>query len=329
MVRPRTLLLIMVLGIVPAFAFVNAIVSAAHARRDAIARDWAQQAESDLARGRPERAAEGFRTANEYARERGAYRLQLAQALVAAGHRLEAAAQLHTLWNERPGDGVVNLQLARVAADDGRADEAVRYYHAAINGAWDTNAADARRAARLELARFLLARNQRVQAQAELTMLAGDLPTNPSDPAAARLAGEVAFDTGDYQSARRYLDRVGQPRLDSDGRRMLAVSTRVLQLDPDARGLRSRERLRRVVTAFDIGSAALDRCPADSLAALRDERDAMKHEVDDRALARDPDAADAALTFAGRAIATVRAACGEGSDDERALALVLQRRHQA
>ena len=208
MFRRRTLMALIIVGVVPAFAFVNTLVSAARARREAISLDWARRGRADLAAGRPAAAAEDFETADQYARDRGAYRLQLAEALVAAGRTLEAEAELQTLWTATPGSGTVNLQLARLYAGQGRVTEAVRYYHLAVDGAWPTNAAELRRQARLELARFLLAKNDRVQAQAELVALAGDVPSNPTDPAAARLAGEVAFDTGDYRSARRYLERV-------------------------------------------------------------------------------------------------------------------------
>src|SRR5919204_6858731 len=143
MLRRRTLLALVLVGIVPAFAFVNWLVSATRTRREAVATDWARRGAIDLANGRAAAAAEDFRTADEFARDRGAYRLQLAEALVAANRPAEAEAQLQTLRNTKPGDGVINLQLARLAARQGRIDDVVRYYHAAVDGAWDANAASA------------------------------------------------------------------------------------------------------------------------------------------------------------------------------------------
>ena len=326
MFRRRTLLALIIIGVVPAFAFVNTLVSAARARREAIALDWARRGRAELAAGRPAAAAEDFETADQYARDRGAYRLQLAEALVAAGRTLEAEAELQTLWNATPGSGTVNLQLARLYAGQGRVTDAVRYYHLAVDGAWPTNAAELRRQARLELARFLLTKHDQVQAQAELVALAGDVPSNPTDPAAARLAGEVAFDTGDYRSARRYLERINTADLDADGARMLDLSARAIDLDPYARGIRSRERVRRVVRAFRIADSALMRCAADSLQPQRAERDVLEPSMDERRLARDPDTIDETLTFASEAVAAVRMACGAGNTDEQALGLVFEQR---
>jgi len=250
----------------------------------------------------------------------------LAQALMAADRSDEASAQLETLWNQRPGDGTVNLLLARLAAHEGRLPDAVRYYHAAIDGAWESQAGVARRNARIELARLLLARGERTQAQAELMTLAGDLPTDPTDPAAARLSGEIAFDTGDYRSARRFLERARPAGLDADGERMLDLSTRVVGLDPYARGIPSRERVRRVVRIFEIAGAALRRCSADSIAPLNYARDMLARNVDERTLGRDPDAVDETLLFASDAVTAVHGACGEGQGDERAVELMFQQR---
>lgn len=329
MLRRRTVLALMLIGAVPAFALINTAVSAARARRETIAADWAHRGDLDLAAGRGQAAAEDFQTADQYARDRNTYRPQLAAALESANRLSEAEAQLLVLWNARPGDGEINLRLARVCARQGRVVDAVRYYHAAIDGAWETGAARSRRTVRLELARFLLASNERPQAQAELMALAAEFPSAPNDPAEARLAGEVAFDTGDYRAARRDLDRAREAGLDADGQRMLDVSTRVLALDPYARGIRSRERLARIVRAFAIADAALERCPGDALAPQRIDRDALKPSIDEHELARDPDAVDATLAFAASAITAVRAACGPGGPDEAALALVLQQRRPA
>jgi len=329
MFRRRTLLALMIVGVVPAFVLINSVVSAARSRRESIAVDWAQRGDVDLAHGNPAAAAEDYETADEYARERGRYRLQLAQALAAADRIAEARAQLDTLWNQRPGDGYVNLLLARLSSRDGRLTDAVRYYHAAIDGAWEDQPGVARRNTRLELARLLLARGERTQAQAELLTLAGDLPTDPTDPAAERLSGEIAFDTGDYRSARRFLDRAKPAGLDADGERMLDLSTRVVELDPYARGIPSRERLRRVVRVFEVASAALDRCDSDALAAPRYVRDMLANDVNERALGRDPDAVDETLLFAFEAVSEAHTACGEGQGDERAVELMFQQRRPA
>ena len=174
------MLTLTLVGLVPAFAGVNGLVAATRARRQQLAAEWAARGARDAAEGRALSAADDYRIAQEYARDRGQYRLQLAQALIDAGRLLEARAQLLTLWSETPGDGVVNLELGRLAARDGDASDAVRFYHGAIDGAWDAGAADARRTARLELARFLTAQGDRAAAQAELIVLSSDPPRNPA-----------------------------------------------------------------------------------------------------------------------------------------------------
>src|SRR5579871_2958428 len=321
MFRRRTVLALMLGGVVPAFILINALVSAARGHREAIAIDWAQRGDADLAAGRAAESADDYRTADEYAGSRGAYRLQLATALVAADRPVEAEAQLQTLWNQTPGDGVINLQLARIAVRQQRVADAVRYYHAAIDGAWTADPVAARRNTRLELARFLLARGERAQAQVELVALSTDPPPSsaamtdiaalmvdagadnrallllesalrldPANARAAALAGTIAARLGSYSDARAYLERARRAgSLDADGAALLDMATRVLELDPDARGLPSRERLRRTVRAYDIAAAALDRCAADILAPLRDERARLARLVNERTLARDPD----------------------------------------
>jgi tetratricopeptide (TPR) repeat protein len=359
MLRRRTVLALMIVGVVPAFALIHSLVGRARGRRDDLAVEWAKRGDADLAGGRAEAAADDYRTAGEYARRRDAYQLQLGIALVAANRLPEAEAQLQTLWSVQPGDGVINLQLARIAAAEQRVTDAVRYYHAAIDGLWTADDPIAvRRGARLELARFLLARGERTRAQVELVALASDPPPDaigqvdiaallveagadnraltllesvlraePANGQAARLAGVIEARLGNYSVARAHLERaLRNGGLDADGSVVLDRVTRVLELDPDARGISSRERLRRAVRAFEIASAALDRCSSAELGPMRERRDRIARQATERALARDPDAVDDTLAFASDAIGAVNTACGPGSGDESALALVFQRR---
>ena len=186
MPRRRTVLTLTLVGLVPAFAAVNSLVAATRARRQQLSAEWAARGARDAAEGRALSAADDYRIAQEYARDRSQYRLQLAEALVDAGRFLEARAQLLTLWSETPGDGVANLELGRLAAKDGDVPGAIRFYHGAIDGAWIADAADARRSARLELARFLIAQDARAAAQAELIMLSGDPPRDQASAAELR-----------------------------------------------------------------------------------------------------------------------------------------------
>jgi len=269
MLRQRTLLMLTIAGIVPAFLIINVLVGMARARQQGLADEWAARGARDLAGGAPGAAAEDFRAAQAFARDRSQYRLQLAQALLAAGRSLEARSELETLWSEAPGSGLVNEQLARLAAGQGADADAIRYYHAAIDGAWYGNGGVARRSARLELARLFFSRGRVPQAQAEIAVLISDPPV---DPRAWRLAGEVAFALGDYRGAVQGLTEAARANeLDEPTRELLVRASRVVALDPYARALGARQRLRRVLRAYaarcasaSTNSAHWISCPARS-----------------------------------------------------------------
>jgi hypothetical protein len=317
MARRRTVLVLVIAGIAPAFAFVNGTVTRARARRQQLASEWAARGDRDLAASRPGRAADDYRTAQQYAADPGAYRLQLSKALLAAGRFAEAQAQLLTLLSEAPADGVVNLELGRAAAMEGDEANALRYYHAAIDGEWERDPLVERRNARIELATFLLGRGDLKRVKAELDA------SDPSDPRIARLAGEVAYLEGDFRTAHARLQTASQAGADDSAlMEMLDTSARVLALDPYASGLSSRERVRRIVRAFAIASAALDRCTAGDLDDLRDRIAA--EDVSERVLLRDAEAADEAWMLVAEVSRRVSAACGDGQGDERALALVVR-----
>ena len=359
--RRRIILTAVILGTIPAFAFTNALNGSARQRRQELANGWAQQGQGDLAASRPTEAANDFRTAQEYARNRGEYRLQLAEALIAGNHIVEAQSQLLTLWTQTPGDGTVNRELARIAARRDDVPEAMRYYHGAIDGAWDGPAAVQRRKTRSELAEFLLRRGDKTQAQAELIALVADLPSDPAamtdaaallleadadpealtllqkaleldphDGRALRLAGEAAFAAGDYRTARSHLEAAGDAlHLDARGQELLDLSTRVLTLDPFARRISSRERLRRVVRVFGAAQQALARCPAGSHGDLQSQMDALEPKMTERTLAGDPDLVDEAIALVTTVDGVTSAACGTPTGDPLALQLVLRQRRAA
>jgi tetratricopeptide (TPR) repeat protein len=359
--RRRTILALAVIGTVPAFGVTNSLIHRSRDRRQQLAIDWAQQGQRDLAAGHAAHAADDFRAAQQYARDRGEYRLQLAEALIAEGHFVEAQAQLLTLWAQTPGDGLVNRELGRIAARDDDVSNALRYYHAAIDGAWDTSAAEQRRQTRTELAEFLLRRGDTTQANAELIALIGDLPPdpaamtntaalllkaggdaqalpllqraldlNPHDGRALRLAGEAAFQQGDYRTARSHLAAAADElRLDARGEQLLDLSTRVLALDPFARHISSRERLRRVVRAYSVAREALARCAAGAQPDLQSQMDALQPKITEPTLARDPDLVDQAIALVTSVESATAAACGPVQGDARALQLALAQRRPA
>ena len=264
------------------------------ARQQQLAREWFQRGETQMRAGRLDQAVHYFRTALAYSHENFGYRLRLAEALAAAGHTRQAQAYLLALWEEEPGNGTVNLELARLAERSNDPAAAARFFHGAIYGLWQNDPAGHRREARIELIEFLLQRGEAQQAQSELIALAADLPHDPDlllrvadlmrqagdyqralaeygrvlalEPQHAHAlagAGEVAFELRQYADARRYLreavaGHTQEPHAASD----LAVVELVLEMDPYRPHLSAAERAARVVRAFQKGEERLQQCAA-------------------------------------------------------------------
>jgi tetratricopeptide (TPR) repeat protein len=289
----RVVLGIIIAAIVPAFALTQLVVIRYRDERKALANDWSTRGEQDVAR-QPAAAITDFETALSYGPERVEDRFRLAQALMAADRPGEARAQLLTLVADEPSRGDLNLALARLAAHGGDLSDAVRYYHAAIDGSWPSGAAQARRKTRIALARLLMANGQLVPAQAELIGLIDDLPrdarviTNvaslladagaaaralgllrqaleidPANSAAAQLAGSLEFAAGDLRGARHdLLEAAKHAPLSQANAQTLDVVERVFELDPYVDRLASRVRAERALHALEIAKARLERCAA-------------------------------------------------------------------
>ncbi len=207
-------------------------------RRDDMAHEWAEQGRAALQKGQPASAVSAFRAALSYAPDERGYQLLLAEALAASGKTEEANNYFLSLWTTRPGDGFVNLQLARLARKRGQVPEAIDYYRAAIFGDWPGNGAQRRRATRLELADYLEQEKQFAAARTELLVAAGNAPDSaplnlligdklsaihdPSDAltyfqraltddphsfVALAKAGLTAYELGDFETAHRLLSR--------------------------------------------------------------------------------------------------------------------------
>lgn len=364
----RFLLAIALSGLVPAFALTHLLVSQYKAQRLRLADEWSARGHRDLA-SKPGVAAVDFQTALSYEPDRAMDRLRLSQALTAANRPAEAQAELLTLWTETPGDGEVNLELARLSASSGNVSDAVRYYHAAIDGAWDANAAVARRQSRLELAKLLLAQGQQLPAQAELIALIDDLPSDsdvmtevggllaeagaddramtvlrsalmldPANVMAATLAGRIAYRTGDYDAARGFLTPPATTgSLDPGTRAMLDVSNRIVALDPFARRLGTSGRVQRILEALDVATSRLMRCQIHAQGG--DEAAARLIDLGMRAqaagklrrvtLERDPDLSDRVMSLVFEIEALPGDVCGDASTDDRALQLIAEQRQPA
>jgi tetratricopeptide (TPR) repeat protein len=286
------------------FAFTSVAARSFHAHREQLGEEWFRRGVAHLEQARPELAAGDFRNALTYDRENRLYSLRLAQSLAAIGRIQQAEAYLLSLWERAPGDGTINLELARLAARDGRVDVAHGYFHNAVYGVWERDAEQQRRRVRWEMIDFLLVRGRRHEAVAELASLAGDLPgddlesrarlgqlyaragahenalheylaalkIDSNNPIALAGAGESAFELGRFALAERYLARAQRrdakdPRVDS----RLEIARAAQVLDPFAYRLPAAERARRAATALALTLERLRAC-ADEKGEPPDER---------------------------------------------------------
>jgi tetratricopeptide (TPR) repeat protein len=259
-----------------------------------LAQDWYNRGEAELKAGNAEGALADLQNALFYWQDNALYRLRLAQALAATGHLREASAYLLNLREHEPGNGTVNLELARLAVREHAIPEALRYFHDAVYGDWANDVVVQRRAVRLELVEFLLDSGEKSAARAELIALATDLPPDaelrtrvgtlllevagyddalqlfrqvlavePHLVPALAGAGECYFQMGHYAQAQQYLDRaVQQDPHQSRVVGMLRTAQAVLNLDPFDRRLTNQERARRALRAFDQAIARLEVCAA-------------------------------------------------------------------
>ena len=293
-VTRNELLLISALLLLILFGITTFSVKAYHARERELAEQWYTAGERELAAGRAAKALGDFRSALIYSRNDSRVELQLAHALVAARHPNEARAYLLGFWESEPGNGMLNLELARLAGQSGLTPEAVQYYHNALYGQWNDDPAGHRRQAALELAEFLLRVGQKPQAQAELVALTAELPSDPvletrvaallletgeyehavplfrqalrvrpDYDAALEGAGEASFAMRNYRNARRFLAHAkrlgGLPAL---AQSHLDTSTLILGSDPLAPRLSGQERASRALRAFTQSMERLSACAA-------------------------------------------------------------------
>jgi tetratricopeptide (TPR) repeat protein len=176
-----------------------------------------------------------------------------------------------------PSSGPANLGLARIAARQGNAQEAVDYYHRAIYGTWPDNPQANRIRTRIELVETLGKLGRKTQAQAELLLLTAEMP---EDIAVRKQVGRLLLDCGlPSESAEVFRGIIqkyprdgdsyaglgrAEPALDNypaaeaafknalhwnpgdlTSRKQLEMIEQILALDPSLRGLTSLQRYQR------------------------------------------------------------------------------------
>lgn len=291
--QPREALILVTLTAIAAIAFVavGSLVSRFRHWEVDLARQLSVRAYAELHGGRPDPAIQDFRSALAFDHDDFSYQFGLAEALEAAGRFDEAESYLANVRERKPQDGRVNLQLARLAAHRQQTEQALRYYHNAIYGLWDRDPDQNRRQARVELIEFLIERNDRTQAQAEMIAMAAALPQDPAlhakvaalfmaiqdyqnafaqfrqawrvgrkTIAYAAGAGEAAFQMGHYRTGASYLEIASDQHASDSLRKMLETSRLVLQFDPYPRTLSPAERARRVERGLQAAGARLESC---------------------------------------------------------------------
>jgi tetratricopeptide (TPR) repeat protein len=276
-------------------------------RRDAA--EWYRRGQQALDAGRASDAIDALRRATVRARDDKRYELALAHAL-ALEHDDEAARSvLLNLREAAPEDPDINLPLARLAATRQDVTEALRFYHNALYAPWSNDQADARRAVRLELIRFLLTHGQASRALSELLSLISDLPDDvslrlevaglfvqagdsghaldqfqrilrvaPDNGEALIGAGQAAFRLANYPLAQTYFNRAP---VNSDAvRNDRDVVNLVLSNNPLAKRLGSSERRRRLATNFSYARQRLTTCIERLGGQATPEETALQHEAD-------------------------------------------------
>jgi predicted Zn-dependent protease len=355
--RPVMLAMLAVLA-VAFFLIVTGLSLAYQAQREALGNRWFSRGVADLNAKRFDAAVGDFRSALLYSRDSYLYQLNLAEALLGLRHTGEASAYLLNLWDREPENGLVNLELARIAAQQGQTDKAIRYYHDAIYATWTGNEGNQRRSARLELIELLLRTHSLTDAQAELIALAENagedpieqerigslflraenyeralaayqiaLKTDRHDPAALAGAGEAAFRLSRYPQAQTFLQAaIAANPSDAESADRLKTTEMVLSMDPYRRPISASQRNRALFDAFNTAGQRLKSCPVPaspgSGPSLNERWNALKPEITEPGLRRNPDLVDSAMDLVFRIERQTNDLCGTPSGPDLALLLI-------
>ncbi|HTZ88995.1 MAG TPA: tetratricopeptide repeat protein [Alloacidobacterium sp.] len=266
--------------------------------RQELAYRWRGRGEKALRANQPLVAIDALRSALAYAPDDETLQIELAEALGAAGRTQEAVAYFNTLLESRPGNGLINLQLARLAAKQGDEAKALEYYQAALDGTWNGDGYVRRREVRLELAQYLISRKRYDQARNQLLITAGNAPDDvnielqvagllesaqdpanalhlyqkalqhkPVQLAALEGASRTAYALNHYLQAKTYLERtLNHPDFEKQPadvqarfRDMLSDSDHILLLYPGPE-LSIRDRAERILNNRKIAQQRLAAC---------------------------------------------------------------------
>ncbi len=361
----RDVLLLSILGVcaVGLFLLTKAVAAREVAIEARVAATWYQDGLRKFHAGALDGAIESFRKSTAIDRENRTYVLALADSLAAGNHNTEAKQALLRLRELDPTNAEVNLHLARLAVKTGNVQDAVLYYHSALDGMWiGSDVAEQRRNVRTELIHFLIERHDENRALSELLVLDSELPDSPDlhveagklflnandarhalndftvaiglDPHNAQAfagAGEAEFRLGEYRKARHYLEEASaQGDTSAETVQLLSMVRMVASYNPLSPGLSTKERQRRLSSGLDQAMQRLDACQSKGntpdLDALKGEAEALQSEVNSTTAFRDPGLISSDLELIYRIEDAVNARCGPAAGADEAL-LLIGRKH--
>ncbi|MEA3006939.1 MAG: hypothetical protein QOI94_2208 [Acidobacteriaceae bacterium] len=143
-----------------------------------LAARWLQRGDQALRDHKPQAAIDALSSALAYAPNDRSTTIKLAEALASAGRIQEATVYFNALLESQQGSGVINLQLARLAARQGNQSQAIEDFQKAIYGNWEGDGYVRRREVRFELINYLIAHHLLDQARSELLVASGNAPAN-------------------------------------------------------------------------------------------------------------------------------------------------------
>jgi tetratricopeptide (TPR) repeat protein len=291
-VRERVLIACVVL-MIAFFGFTAFVTRQYHRTVHRYADQWFAKGESALNVGNPKVAINDYRNALVYKPDDPTFQFHLAQALASAGQEAQSQAYLLNLLSENPGSGPINLTLAWVAVRLKKNADAVRYYHSAIYGVWETDPITRRWEVRREVCEYLLSQGDVHQAEPDLIALAQEVPSGDAgrgkiagnlllraglwnraltefravlatarhDPDALAGAGRAAFGMGEYPQAVGYWTRLPREKREApDVAQMLQTAQEVESMNALRAGLPASEQARRAAKALSIANARIAAC---------------------------------------------------------------------
>jgi Flp pilus assembly protein TadD len=264
-----------------------------------LANRWLERGEQAMRDNKPQAAIDALSSALAFAPSDRNTEIKLAEALASAGRVQEATVYFNALLESQQGSGLINLQLARLAARQGNVNQAIEDYQKAIYGNWEGDGYVRRREVRFELIGYLIDHQLMNEARSGLLVAAGNAPEDdisiqleiarkmeqaqdpsnalhlyktilhrhPSLREALEGAGRTAFQLSHYLEAKHYLGRAlegpgveQEPKAGLDeSRDHLDEATRLLLLYPSSR-LSLSERGARILNDRKLAMARLAQC---------------------------------------------------------------------